>query len=375
LIQRFVTVVTYIKEIDFSASVEKKRKPRMSLNCKQRVALILTIIPGIVLSVGCELKKETRFTGKTMGTTYRVKIISNYFTKVSHLKKKVKMSLEGIDHSLSTYKKNSEISRFNSIKSTTKPFRATKDFLGVMDMGKKLHKLTQGAWDGTIDPLVNLWGFGRSGIKYEIPAKSEIETRLAQVGFDQIDFLPHQMLKKRNSTVKVDLASIAKGYGVDKVADLLRKNHITDFLVEIGGEVYAKGRRKDGQKWRVGINEPHKEAPVGAVYTIIELEDKGFATSGDYRNFIEINGKRYSHVIDPNTGWPVDNGVVSVSILADTCALADGLATAIMVMGPHTGQALLNHLDSVEGMILTVNSHGSLREYPSKGFKASRPLD
>lgn len=347
----------------------------MSLNCKQRVSLILTLLSGIVLIVGCDLKKETQFTGKTMGTTYHVKVVSNYFARVSHLEKKIKMCLDGINHSLSTYQKDSEISRFNSIENTTKSFHTTKDFFGVMNMGRKLYELTEGAWDGTIDPLVNLWGFGRSGTKYEIPAKSEIETKLAQVGFDKIDFLPDQMLKKRNSSVKVDLASIAKGYGVDKVADLLRKNQLTDFLVEIGGEVYAKGRRKDGRKWRVGINKPHKDAPIDAVYAIIELEDKGFATSGDYRNFIEITGKRYSHVIDPKTGRPVDNGVVSVSILADTCALADGLATAIMVMGPDAGQTLLNRLDSVEGMILAINSYGSLKEYPSKGFQAFRSLN
>ena len=347
----------------------------MSLYRKQRISLILTLLAGIVLIAGCELKKETQLTGKTMGTTYRVKVVSNYFASVSHLEKKIKMCLEGINHSLSTYQKDSEISRFNSIKNAAKPFHSTKDFFTVMKMGKKLYELTKGAWDGTVDPLVNLWGFGSSGIKYEIPTKSKIETTLAQVGFDQIDFLPNQMLKKRNSSVKVDLASIAKGYGVDRVVDLLRKNQITDFLVEIGGEVYAKGRRKDGQKWRVGINEPHKDAPLDAIYAIIELEDKGFATSGDYRNFIEINGKRYSHVIDPRTGWPVDNGVVSVSILADTCALADGLATAIMVMGPKVGQTLLNHLDSVEGMILVINSYGSLKEYPSKGFQSSRSLN
>ena len=179
-------------------------------------------------------------------------------------------------------------------------------------------------------------------------------------------------LKKRKLAVTLDLASIAKGYGVDKVSELLLKNKISNFIVEIGGEVYASGRRKDGQRWRVGINEPRKDAPVDAVYTSVMLQNKGLATSGNYRNFVEIGGKLYSHIIDPKTGWPVDNGVASVSILADTCALADGLATAILVMGPEKGQALLDRLDTVEGMILLTKSNGAFEEFRSKGFQQKK---
>ena len=121
----------------------------------------------------------------------------------------------------------------------------------------------------------------------------------------------------------------------------------------------------------VGINEPRPNASLNAVYKVVELENMGFATSGDYRNFIQIEGKRYSHIIDPRSGWPVDNGIVSVSILADTCAMADGLATAIMVMGPEKGQALLNRLDTVEGLIMVASPDDKLKEYPSKRFKAA----
>ena len=343
-------------------------KKEISLNFLQKISLILICWTGIGLLNGCSLKKETQFSGKTMGTTYHIKVVTNYFAKVSPLEKKIELCLEGINHSMSTYEKDSEISRFNSIKDIARPFHVTKDFYAVMQTARKIFKLTAGAWDGTVDPLVNLWGFGRSGTKVKAPAKSEIESKLSHVGFNQIEFLPNQNLKKRKLAVTLDLASIAKGYGVDKVSELLLKNKISNFIVEIGGEVYASGRRKDGQKWRVGINEPRIDAPVDAVYTTVALESKGLATSGDYRNFIEIDGKRYSHIIDPKTGWPVDNGVASVSILADTCVLADGLATAILVMGAKKGQALLDRLDSVEGMILRAKSDGTLEEFRSKGF-------
>ncbi|MGD9209675.1 MAG: FAD:protein FMN transferase [Desulfobacteraceae bacterium] len=338
--------------------------------CK-KLSLLFVLLTGVNLLVGCNLKKETQFSGKTMGTSYHIKVVSGYFTKVSHLEKKIEMCLEGINRSMSTYQEDSEISRFNAIEDTTQTFHTTKDFFTVMSLAKDVFTKTQGAWDGSVDPLVNLWGFGRKGTLYQIPSQKEIEIGLSQVGFNHIEFLPNQTLKKSNPHIKIDLASIAKGHGVDQVVTLLRNNHITDFLVEIGGEVYAAGKRKDGQKWRVGINEPRPDAPINAVYKVVEIENKGFATSGDYRNFIEIEGKRYSHIIDPRSGWPVNNGVVSVSILANTCAMADGLATAIMVMGPEKGQALLNRLDAVEGLILTTTSNNKLKEYPSKGFNQS----
>lgn len=338
------------------------------MKLSKELRLLLFLSAAFSLIAGCGVKKETQFSGSTMGTTYHVKVVSGYFTSVAHLQKKIEMCLAGINHSMSTFDKESEISRFNDITDTAELFSASKGFFAVMTTAEKIYRQSKGAWDGTVDPLVNLWGFGRNGANYEMPAETEIKARLAQVGFDNIELLPNQKLRKRNPAVKIDLASIAKGYGVDQLAALLFSNQMTDFLVEIGGEIYAAGKRKDGKKWRVGINEPRKDAPANAVYEVVEVENRGFATSGDYRNFIEIKGKRYSHVIDPRTGWPVDNSVVSVSILADDCTVADGLATAIMVMGPEEGIALLNSLDDVEGLVITATSDGGLREHASKGF-------
>jgi thiamine biosynthesis lipoprotein len=174
--------------------------------------------------------------------------------------------------------------------------------------------------------------------------------------------------------VTLDLSSIAKGYGVDQVAELMRQAGFVDFLVEIGGEVFAAGVRSDGRPWRVGINRPKADARIDEVYQIVSLQDRAFATSGDYRNFFLQDGVRYSHIIDPKTGRPVGNGVVSVSIVADNCTLADGLATAVMVMGAQKGLALINRLAGVQGLITVELPDGSLQDHPSEGIRLEPAL-
>jgi thiamine biosynthesis lipoprotein len=174
---------------------------------------------------------------------------------------------------------------------------------------------------------------------------------------------------KKRAAVTVDLSSIAKGYGVDAVAVLLRSLGYQNYLVEIGGEIFAAGRRQDNTRWRIGINRPRADAAFNAVYKVVPLGNQGFATSGDYRNFFEIDGVRYSHVIDPRTGYPVSNGVVSASIISGNCAMADGLATAVMVLGVKKGIELIDRLDGVEGLIVVEQHSGTLVDYYSKGFE------
>jgi thiamine biosynthesis lipoprotein len=237
-----------------------------------------------------------------------------------------------------------------------------------MTAGQAIYRLSEGAWDATVNPLVDLWGFGRGGRRPEAPPQNEIAVLLVDVGFSNIEVVAPGFLVKKRAGVTVDLSSIAKGYGVDQVADILRQNDFVNYLVEIGGEVVAAGHRPDGRPWRIGINRPRANAAADEVYKIVELSNQALATSGDYRNFFEADGVRYSHVIDPRTGHPVSNGVVSVSIVADNCTLADGLATAIMVMGAAKGLALIEGLVGVEGLIVVAKNDGTLVDYYSKGF-------
>jgi thiamine biosynthesis lipoprotein len=214
-----------------------------------------------------------------------------------------------------------------------------------------------------------LWGFGKKPIT-RVPPENEITRIMSHIGFEYLEITDKSALIKHKEGLTLDLASIAKGYGVDQIAQILRENRLTDFLVEIGGEVVASGHRLDGDNWKVGINRPQPTAALNAVYKVLKLSNKALATSGDYRNFFELDGVRYSHVLDPRTGFPVSNGVVSVSIIAGNCTLADGLATAIMVMGPEKGLAVIDALKNVESLIIVHRSDGALLEYVSKGFEA-----
>lgn len=325
-----------------------------------------------LMPAGCNARRETVFTGRTMGTTYSVKLVTGYLQPVSGLKSQIDKRLDDINQSMSTYRDDSDISRFNRLTTTGEKFRVSSDFMRVMQMAQKVYTITDGAWDGTVKPLVDLWGFGTEGIKSAPPPPAAVRQRLQAVGFDAVQIVDDRYLVKRKAAVTLDLASIAKGYGVDQIAALLRDSDIENFLVEIGGEVYAAGHRKDGRPWRVGINTPRKDASPDQVYKVVNLTNGAMATSGDYRNFFEIDQKRYSHVIDPRSGYPVANGVVSASVLSADCTFADGLATALIVMGPDKGIELVNRLEGVDCLIVEMQADGTLIDHYSKAFQAAK---
>jgi len=290
----------------------------------------ITLLMVFIFLAGCSFQKQVAFSGKTMGTTYHITVVTGFFKNTKALKDKIDMRFDQINNSMSTYRKDSEISRFNSLKQAGKKFYISDDFFNA--------------------------------------SKTEIETLLPNIGFNNIEILTSHHLIKKAASISIDLASIAKGYGVDQVATLIRINGIKNFLVEIGGEVFAAGFRKDGKNWKIGINRPKINAPFDQVYKVLYLQDKGFATSGDYRNYFECEGKRFSHILDPRNGYPIDNGVVSVSIVADTCTFADGLATAVMVLGHKKGLEVVNTLDNTEGLIVVQADDGTLTDHYSKGF-------
>ena len=328
------------------------------------IAIALTFAPVV-----CSAKHEHFIEGRTMGTTYHITVVTGYLQGISGLKAKIDARLDEINRSMSTYQEDSEISRFNRFKKVGREFRVSEDFFRVMKAGRTIYRLSDGAWDATVNPLLDLWGFGQAAPKNKVPPQNEIDALLPDIGFSNIEILAPDFLLKKRAAVTIDLSSIAKGFGVDQISDLLRNNGFENYLVEIGGEIMAAGNRKDGLPWRIGINRPQPDAAFDAVYKVVELRNQAFATSGDYRNFFKANGIRYSHVIDPRTGYPVSNGVVSVSIAADNCTMADGLATAVMVMGADKGLDLVNRLAGVEGLIIVEKNDGTLVNYFSKGFK------
>ena len=321
------------------------------------IKFILTQCIFILCVTGCNYQRECLISGRTMGTSYHVKYNVGLFFDHQGLKNDITHTLKDINHSMSTFDSESEISVFNQMKDIKKPLPISDHFYQVMKQAYDLYQITNGAWDGTVKPIVNLWGFGHTNRHHQKPDDIQIEKCLKQVGFQNIIITDHH-LQKKNPNLELNLASIAKGFGVDQIALVLEKHGIKNYLVEIGGEVFGKGTKVNGSPWRVGINRPQIDADVHDVYLALSLQDKAIATSGDYRNYFIDGKKRYSHVINPKTGQPVNNGIVSVSVLSDRCTFADGLATALMVMGPEAGIELVNGLSGTECLMIQESETG-----------------
>ncbi|MGD8835357.1 MAG: FAD:protein FMN transferase [Desulfobacteraceae bacterium] len=337
---------------------------------KKTIQMLTLVFIG-AFCMGAGSGKEHLLTGDTMGTTYHIKIIAPRSDDMAPVQKRIDQRLEQLNQSMSTYRSDSEISRFNKLRPPEQIFAVSTDFLKVMLAADEIYRLTAGAWDATVYPLVSLWGFGQSKAIDAVPSRASIEKALERVGFNHLEVSEQGYVKKRHPDVTVDLGSIAKGYGVDVTARLIQGLGYQHYLVEIGGEVFASGRRQDGNPWKVGVNRPSKDASATEVYKALSLENRAMATSGDYRNYIEIDGRTYSHIIDPRSGYPTNSGVVSASVIAPNCTLADGLATALMVMGPGQGVQLLNSVDKVEGLIIVRQPDGTLVDHWSNGVLRS----
>ncbi|MBU1341915.1 MAG: FAD:protein FMN transferase [Proteobacteria bacterium] len=311
--------------------------------------------------------RQYTISGKTMGTFYTVKFISTQKQSPSFWENKVDTRLREINNKLSMYNPKSELSLFNAYEIGT-PVTISSDFFIVMKAAKTLYQITDGSWDGTVKPLVDLWGFGTKKETSHVPGLDKIATALSKTGFNHIEIKePHTILK--NKAVTLDLGSIAKGYGVDAVASIFLSSGIHDVLVEIGGELYASGKNKKGEDWSVGISRPDKQFANQALYKIIRLNNQAIATSGNYRNFFEIQGKTFSHIIDPKTGFPVDNTIVSASVISKDCTFADGLATALMVMDVQKAIELVNRLENTECLIIEKKGQQFVH-HSSKNFEA-----
>jgi len=284
--------------------------------------------------------------GRTMGTNYLVKIArSPDNLSLPKLQRAIDEVLEQINDAMSTYRTMSEISRFNRSPSTDW-FAVSPATAVVVAAAQQISRESGGAFDVTVGPLVNLWGFGPGANQRQVPSVEKIAQALAGSGFQNLQVREAPpALRKRTGKLVIDLSAIAKGYAVDRIAALLEDFSINDFLVEIGGEIITRGAKADGSAWTVGIELPDDE--LRTVQEVLALSNSALATSGDYRNFFEQDGKRYSHTINPRTGRPVTHQLASVTVVADSCMLADGWATALMVLGPEQGYAyaLLHDLD------------------------------
>ena len=250
---------------------------------------------------------------------------------------------------MSTYKKDSEISQFNRLP-VGQTMAISQEFAEVVKISRQIWQLSNGAFDPTIGPLVDLWGFGPDERHESIPSSKTIELTKAQIGFDSVVLDEYKLSKTK--AVSIDLSAVAKGYAVDRVADLLEMLALPDYLVEIGGEIRVSGFNADGVAWRIAMEQPQLFAEVDRV---INITDIAVATSGDYRNYFEKDGVRYSHTIDPVTGRPIVHNLASVTVLTQSCAEADAWATAFSVLGVEQSLKLAEQLDIAAYMLVRQN--------------------
>jgi len=282
-------------------------------------------------------------TGDTMGTYYRVLLTRRDGQKKGDIQSGINSLLNRIEDQMSTWRPESELSRFNKSESTDW-FKVSPETVLVVAESLRIAELSSGAFDPTIGPLIDLWNFGAEGGEPRIPTDEEIAASKQKTGWEKVTVRSDPpALKKLEPEIQINLSAIAKGYGVDAVSDWLVEQGEENHLVEIGGEDRARGVKADGSSWRVGVQAPDempREQTVGPIFQIVELSDRSIATSGDYQNYFEVDGKRYSHTIDPVAGRPITHDVASVSVLAQTCMAADGWATAFTVLGPEKGMEL-----------------------------------
>lgn len=279
-----------------------------------------------------------------MGTTFNVQIVDPDDSVDSDvLKSEVQATLDNIESSMSTYLPESELSRFNAL-STTDWFGVSANLCAVIEDAQALSRSSGGAFDVTVGPLVGLWGFGPDGSISAPPDAERIEELMQAVGNDKLHAdCSRPAVRKDDGRLKVDLSAYAKGYGVDQVSGLLDSYGIGDYLVEIGGEVRARGSNGRNVSWSIGIEAPQRGSR--SVARVVRLHDAAMATSGDYRTYFESAGSFYSHTIDPRTGYPVSHNAAAVTVVADTTAFADGMATALLVLGPDEGLKLAEQQD------------------------------
>lgn len=301
-----------------------------------------------------------------MGTHYTVKINGAAKKETVDLAgARIADTLASIDGMMSTYKPDSELSRFNQFQST-EPFKASPEMIEIFQLAREVSEATGGAFDITVGPLVNAWGFGPEK-RTAAPSDAEIAALLPRVGYQMVSIdVAASTLRKDRPDIYCDLSGIAQGYAADKIAAALDELGIENYMIDISGEFRVRGTNDSGQPWQIAIERP--DAPERTAQLVVPLSNVSLATSGDYRNYREENGVRLCHEIDPATGRPVQHKLASASIVIDRCALADAYATALMVLGPEKALALAERRGFAV-YLLVRNAQGDFDEVQSTQFK------
>lgn len=325
--------------------------------------ILFPLICVLLFFTACNNKKNViKIEGNAQGTTYHITYITegdiNYQTAIDSL-------LKNIDYSMSTWLPNSLISRINN---NDKTVLADQYFIDVFNKSLEVSQKTDGLFDVTVGPIVNSWGFGFS--KKETINKNSIDSLLHFVGYKMVRLEGHKIIKEKPQ-IQLDFNAIAQGYSVDVLANYLESKGINNYLVELGGELKAKGKKDADENWKVGIDKPNeKELPERKLQAIINLNNKALATSGNYRKFYVEGGQKFAHIINPKTGYPAKQNLLSTTVIADDCITADAYATAFMVMGLEQSKAFLEKNKELKLEVYFIyDDRGIWKTYTSKNLK------
>ena len=313
-----------------------------------------------------DIENQYTISGNTMGTTYLVKIITpNNNYEIGSIEKSIDSLLIQLNKQMSTWDPESEISQFNNWNSKV-PFAVSDDFLNVVKKSITISEDTGGLFDPTVFDLMSLWGFGpnpRSGF----PDMEDVNRVLEHTGIGQIE-ITDSVLVKRNKRCKLDLNAIAKGYGVDKTFNLLHQKGFKNIFVEIGGEVKCSGKNIKNKNWSIGIEDPSDDGNYEKkISAIISVQNGAIATSGNYRNIVDLDGEILGHTINPQTGFPIQTDVLSVSVLSNSCMESDAWATALMAMNHQTGFALVENQSNINAVWILVDNYDGKRYFSMSG--------
>ncbi|MGY5956190.1 FAD:protein FMN transferase ApbE [Kosakonia sp. BK9b] len=291
---------------------------------------------ALLFLVGCDTApqvKPTVLEGKTMGTSWRVSLVDINPQQAQALAQKIQAQLDADDRLLSTWKNDSALMRFNHAASTA-PWPVSPEMADIVTTSLRVGEKTDGAMDITVGPLVNLWGFGPDKQPVKTPDQAQIDAAKARTGLQHLSVINRageQFLQKDLPDLFVDLSTVGEGYAADHLARLMEQEGIARYLVSVGGALASRGMNAQGQPWRVAIQKPTDKE--NAVQAVVDINGHGISTSGSYRNYYELDGKRISHIIDPRTGQPIQHALVSVTVIAPTALEADTWDTGLMVLG------------------------------------------
>jgi thiamine biosynthesis lipoprotein len=323
----------------------------------------LAILLFSLFACTSDVPESKKLQGPTMGTRWSAQIVSELpAAALDSLHSSIRAELERINGLMSTWDPTSELSQFNAMQST-EPVELHADTLTVIDASLRVSELTKGAYDVTLGAVIDLWGFGADMSRVAVPEAEALATARDRIGYQKLH-RQGSTVSKQHPALRIDLSSLAKGFAVDQIGLLIEAAGIENYIAEIGGEVRTRGSKADGSAWRIGIEQPDGKADAG-----LAVHDAHMASSGSYRNYREVAGQRYSHIIDGRTGQPITHELVAVTVLHESTMLADAWATALLVLGVDAAMALASSQNLA--LQLTVKTVSGFKLQQTDSFAAS----